>query len=668
MDSASALQAAPEAQDYFAALGFWQEWFALGGWDASEQTPSASGTAESPAEALPAAPAEALPAAAAEGEEAAAPVGAEAQSAALAPTAAALTAATATLVLSVSGGVVHWTPLGAETAYKVAVSNAPRGAAARSTTYFSQARVSGTVQSYAPALTPGETVYVGVSADGGLTWSASEATVSDPLAPVLSVSAVTVRWSPIASESSYRVAVSTDARGTTDRSTVYATVARIAGSVQSYTPTLSPGQTVYVGVTADGGANWSEVEAKVTAPLVSQAPVLHVSGDTISWTAIPGVTSYKLATVLHPTTTRETTYKIVTGTSVTPPAVPGQTVNYGLSAATPEAGPWAKEVTIVYPPSEPAAGETGGGTPPPPPPPPPPPSGKMVGTNDGAGWGSAAAQTIMAGHITWDRVELASGSNALAKSLSGGFHVLAVVGNVNDATPLSQVEPAAWGASVVSQIRANPGVAIAEAGNEMYLKGHIANPVQYGRMYLAAANALKAAGIHIPLLFNELGDYPLGSWSSPSGWSQDAHGGGWLRDAVTGVPGLAAAIRANGISTHPYGGLAENEADSGGVNAVAAQEALAQTVLGAIPPFFITEFGFDMSRCGVASYGVCSQQEQASKMRSAYQVFLADPHVAGIWWYQSHDDSTGQFGFMDNSGLTRPSFGVLSSFALAQGQ
>jgi hypothetical protein len=209
------------------------------------------------------------------------------------------------------------------------------------------------------------------------------------------------------------------------------------------------------------------------------APVLRVSGHTISWTAVPGAISYELATILHPTTTRETTYTIVKGTSFTPPVVPGQTVGYGLAAKAPAVGLWAQELTITYPAAETGGGsgtgggsETGGITP-------PPTSGKIVGTNDGAGWGVAAAQTIIAGHITWNRVELGSGANTLARSLSDGFRVLAIVGNVGDGTPLSQVEPAQWGAGVVSQIRANPGISIAEAGNEMYLKCGVANPVQH---------------------------------------------------------------------------------------------------------------------------------------------------------------------------------------------
>jgi hypothetical protein len=296
----------------------------------------------------------------------------------------------------------------------------------------------------------------------------------------------------------------------------------------------------------------------------------------------------------------------------------------------------------------------------------PTPTSKIIGTNDGAGWGPSPAKTILAGHITWNRVEIGSEDNTLAESLNDGFHVLAIVGNVQDNTPLSQVDPDSWAATVVSQFQANPGIAIAEAGNEMFLKGDAANPIQYGRMYLAAVDAMKAAGIHTPLLFNMFGDYPVGSLSS-STWSRDSGGGGWLHDAVAAVPGLATAILVNGLSTHPYGALGENSTDSWGVNAVAAQESAARTVLGAVPPFYITEFGYDLGSCGETD-GACSQQEQASKMRSAYAAFLSDPHVAGIWSYQSHNDSTGQWGYMNNDNTTRPTFAVISSIATEEGQ
>ena len=61
------------------------------------------------------------------------------------------------------------------------------------------------------------------------------------------------------------------------------------------------------------------------------------------------------------------------------------------------------------------------------------------------------------------------------------------------------------------------------------------------------------------------GDIPLSTLGRvPVCWSEDAKGGGWLRDAVNGVPGLAAAILANGISIHPYGAVGHNSHDDWG--------------------------------------------------------------------------------------------------------
>jgi hypothetical protein len=292
-------------------------------------------------------------------------------------------------------------------------------------------------------------------------------------------------------------------------------------------------------------------------------------------------------------------------------------------------------------------------------------AGPIIGTNDAAGWGPSPARAIRRGHITWDRVDLEGPYNALPVSLRDGFKVLAIVGNVE--VPLSEVNPSEWGANVAYELEATKGISIAEAGNESYLKGGVANPVQYGRMYMAAIEAMHAVGIHTRLLFNMTGDIPLYTWAYPGSWSEDANGGGWLREAVTAVPGLASAILANGISVHPYGALGEDKHDDWGTASVAADEAVADAVLGAIPAVYVTEFGYSLNYCA-SNNGACSSSEQASKLLAAYKVFLADPHVEGIWWYQSHDDSTGHFGFMTEKSRPRPAFRVLAAIGEAVGQ
>ncbi|HXP29318.1 MAG TPA: hypothetical protein VN804_06150, partial [Solirubrobacteraceae bacterium] len=178
-----------------------------------------------------------------------------------------------------TGASVQWHPITFENSYKVAISNAPRGSASRATRYLTIERAPGEVESYAPPLAPGETVYVGVSADGGLTWSEQEASVTAPTSepkqspvdasgapPALAVLLNAVVWNTIPGAASYEVALSNSARGTTGRVTRYLSIASIAGEVQFYAPALEPGETTYVGVSADGGLTWSEHEVAITAP------------------------------------------------------------------------------------------------------------------------------------------------------------------------------------------------------------------------------------------------------------------------------------------------------------------------------------------------------------------------------------------------------------------
>ena len=144
----------------------------------------------------------------------------------------------------------------------------------------------------------------------------------------------------------------------------------------STTPPPVPGLTVQYSVrTAVNGGAWATevaisypVETKPTETKPTEtpptetvdtqaAPELTVSGETISWSEVGNVTTYVLATKAPG---QEKKFTEVSGTSVTPAAVPGATVNYSLRTAV-NGSAWSTEVAISYPAS-------------PPPPPPPPPA------------------------------------------------------------------------------------------------------------------------------------------------------------------------------------------------------------------------------------------------------------------------------------------------------
>jgi hypothetical protein len=75
------------------------------------------------------------------------------------------------------------------------------------------------------------------------------------------------------------------------------------------------------------------------------APVITVSGQTLTWNAISGVSSYVMVRKIAG---QPDQYSIVYATSTTPPAVAGQTVRYSVRTNV-TGSSWAKEVSIAYP-------------------------------------------------------------------------------------------------------------------------------------------------------------------------------------------------------------------------------------------------------------------------------------------------------------------------------
>ena len=76
-----------------------------------------------------------------------------------------------------------------------------------------------------------------------------------------------------------------------------------------------------------------------------QAPKLTVSGQTLTWTRVDGINSYVF---VRKVPGQADQYSVVTGTSTTPPPVPGLTVKYSVRTAV-NGSAWAAEQSITYP-------------------------------------------------------------------------------------------------------------------------------------------------------------------------------------------------------------------------------------------------------------------------------------------------------------------------------
>lgn len=288
--------------------------------------------------------------------------------------------------------------------------------------------------------------------------------------------------------------------------------------------------------------------------------------------------------------------------------------------------------------------------------PPAPPKPKViVGVNDGSGWGPAPAKQIIAAGLKSERLE---GTTKLAESKANGFSSHAViVGNTPDTSPLSSVNVGAWVTNTIAEVLAAQaaGALVCEVINEPNLKGGVANPAQYGKMYAALHEAKVAMGLTIPLAF-----YTAGDWynAATKTWEQDASMKGWNEAAITAVPALKTAIDC--ICAHPYGKAHATGGGDAGPGGLENQlkESVQAGVVNA-DKLYITEWGEIATGTGAPELAT-----HAAAVEAAYVEFLGMPQTRGIWYYQSHDDSNGRFGLIDNTtGVARPAFAVVAGLA-----
>ncbi len=294
----------------------------------------------------------------------------------------------------------------------------------------------------------------------------------------------------------------------------------------------------------------------------------------------------------------------------------------------------------------------------------------IIGVNGGTGWGMADPAHLQEYGLTSTRFEAGEGQPLSELARDGWKDDLVIVGNTPDEDALSTVDIPTWTREALAQVKeaAGDGETLLEVGNEMYLKGNFCagcgrtiEPVKYAEMFIALSRAVEAAHItSVKLLFDSYGDYQAVEGGP---WSQIWTGGGWLAAAAHAEPELLS--RVDGFTMHPYGRAGENRSNDSGPVALSVQHEQAVSLGFQHTDFYATEFGVPVEGLPDPS----SLALQAEVIESVYDELISYGFVKGIWYYQVHDDSTGQWGLIERQEngrspfLPRPSLRVLSELA-----
>jgi hypothetical protein len=436
--------------------------------------------------------------------------------------------------------------------------------------------------------------------------------------PTLKANGVRLSWNGIAHASSYVLASEVPGQG--DRYAVSHT--------NSATPPPVPGVTVtYMVRTAERSSHWSNA-VKVTYPAAAPtapttpappaagvptqeldmraAPALHLSGQTISWNLVAGVSTYVLMTKVPG---QAEAFTAVSGSSVTPAAVPGKTVSYSVRTAV-DGSAWAPNVTIAYPAAPPA-------TPPVAPSEPSQSIGASEGFQPGINGGTAsqdyAGAAILGAKVVRITMPIEVPASAwegiIANYAAKGMRVEPLASFYGRIPSVAEAQNVAtWakafgpgGTFWAKRSDGNLAVRSIEFGNEAsygYQYGdsagaasYTARAKSYAIRFKEAAEAISATGIKVGLLADA--DDPTGDW---------------MNGMFAAVPNLGNYV--GGWISHPYGTGAKSKL-MGVINQTAAHGASSSI------PIDVTEWGIstDGGTCVYENYGMnpCMSYQEAGE-------------------------------------------------------
>lgn len=424
----------------------------------------------------------------------------------------------------------------------------------------------------------------------------------------------------------------------------------ITGEISNtYVPQESDvGDALTVTVTATNVAGFQTSASAGTAAVADTGggtgPVLALSADTITWSAVSGATGYQgsISTDARGTSDRTTSYVLLGNvTSWSPPSVPGETVYYGVDAITTAGDQWsAVEQQITWPGASPTTSVITG-------------INSLMNHNYIA---NLVAIFKNAG-IKSDRVEITGTDLTEVKAaVSAGLTESIVLYNTGGGLAGVTAAQAASDVVNIAGQMATLGLTILEFGNEVYFK---LTPQQYAALYHAAHAALVGKGITLICCGAVANN--TGSNASPT----------WINQVIAALPGGPSEVDAWAI--HPYGSMTTNTLGLYGWANLTQSRAIA-VAAGSNAPFYVTEVGQSIGTTPVnTSLPVANATIQGADVAQYFSDSLADGYVRGVWIYSSVDDGTGQFGVTNllntstaaTTANERPAFTAMAAFAAA---
>jgi Glycosyl hydrolase catalytic core len=398
----------------------------------------------------------------------------------------------------------------------------------------------------------------------------------------------------------------------------------------------------------------SAAVANAAAPVAR--PVLNAHGHKLSWPAAAKVSKYVLATTGHGKSPHAS-YRVLRGTSFTPPAVAGQTMKYELRANT-SASRWSKTVSIKYsakPATAPAAAA---------------PakaasaavssSSMMVGLN--SGWGTMSASD-MQGSFGLARIDTSEGGTETPSTYhADGIKVIATfpgdVGGSYDTGGVSAINIPNWVSMATTYYASQcmgstdycPAIEVLNEPYGSWFWGANAADAQNEAAY---ANLVKAVHQAFQAKYGSGAPQILAAYDKTSGW--------WA-GMVAAVPNITSYF--DGVVVHPYGGTGTIASSALGNRALVTE---AHTDTG--KPDWITEFGWPTA-VGQPATGDSLQWNQTQQATNIYNFVnwaRSTGYVSALTYFNYRDYGTNNwYGVENGAGTKKLGWTALAESAASQ--